>query len=203
MEFVIFPARPGLIDGQFTGRKDDVFEVVSESQIDIPGAEFEKIVVGSLTRFHYILDRKAVSAILEIDRYSLERRLFRGVIDAQKRTTIPSIMAVINATPDSFYAGSRVNANHRLVDTILDLKPDIIDIGGESTRPGSMAIDPDTEQKRLKPVIDYVSQVSDIPISLDSRNWRTVQEFLEQISYINDISGFTDEKMIHLASQAD
>ncbi len=108
-------------------------------------------------------------------------------------------MGILNATPDSFYAGSRILDKSR-IDSMLDEKPDIIDIGGESTRPGSLPVPPDIETERIRPVIDYIKSVSNIPVSIDSRNYDTIKAVISMdIDYINDISGFSDERMIKIA----
>jgi len=110
-------------------------------------------------------------------------------------------MGILNATPDSFYEKSRI-INNKIIDNMISQKPDIIDIGGESTRPGSSIINPDEEFNRIKPVIEYVKSVSKIPVSIDSRNPETIEKCLKyDIDYINDISGFKNNKMIKIASE--
>lgn len=112
----------------------------------------------------------------------------------------PKIMAVANITPDSFYAGSRIDVESGALQGIIDATPDIIDVGGESTRPGSMEISVSEEIGRLKPVMDYLGRNSGIPISLDTRHHEVLEEFAGQISYINDITGFRDKRMIGVAT---
>ncbi|WP_337860595.1 dihydropteroate synthase [Ferroplasma sp.] len=109
------------------------------------------------------------------------------------------IMGILNATPDSFFSGSRI-ADRKIIDSMLDSKPDIIDIGGESTRPGSVPVEPEKEFDRIKWVIEYVKSVSDIPISIDSRHLYTISKSMDyDIDYINDISGFSDPGMVDIA----
>ncbi len=111
------------------------------------------------------------------------------------------LMGILNATPDSFYPESRVK-NENIIDNMISQKPDIIDIGGESTRPGSQVINPDEEFKRIKPIIEYVKSTSKIPVSIDSRNAETIEKCLKyDIDYINDISGFKNKGMIKIASE--
>ncbi len=111
------------------------------------------------------------------------------------------LMGILNGTPDSFYSRSRVK-NETIIDNMISQKPDIIDIGGESTRPGSSVIAPDEEFERIKPVIEYVKSISKIPVSIDSRNPETVEKCLKyDIDYINDISGFKNKNMIKIASE--
>lgn len=114
------------------------------------------------------------------------------------RTT--KVMAITNATPDSFFPGSRIGRNLELLQKIIEASPDIIDVGGESTRPGSEEISISEETERLRPVIGYLEKNSNIPISLDTRHHEVLEEFGTSISYINDITGFVNPEMIKSAS---
>ncbi|AAT43136.1 dihydropteroate synthase [Picrophilus oshimae] len=116
-----------------------------------------------------------------------------------KRET--KIMGILNATPDSFFPGSRVGSDDKIYE-MLEEKPDIIDIGGESTRPGSSEVDPETEIKRLEGVLNILKSYN-IKISIDSRHYRVIEALLKRydIDYINDISGFIDKRMIKMASE--
>ncbi|MHB1649739.1 MAG: dihydropteroate synthase [Thermoplasmataceae archaeon] len=121
----------------------------------------------------------------------------------QKTDFSTKIMGVLNVTPDSFYPGSRIEShNISRIDRLLDEKPDIIDIGGESTRPGSSPVDPGKETARIYPVLEYVSNCSNIPISIDSRNPETISRCLDlRVDYINDITGFSNPGMVEIASE--
>ena len=133
-----------------------------------------------------------------------EEQISSMFFNANQRTDFSTkIMGVINATPDSFYHGSRIGSHDfSRVDKLLDEKPDILDIGGESTRPGSSPIDPEKETARIYPVLEYVSNCSSIPISIDSRNPETISRCLDfRVDYINDITGFSDPGMVHIASE--
>ncbi len=127
-----------------------------------------------------------------------EEYLSRKIADKLKNRN-SKIMGILNSTPDSFYSGSRVS-NFSNIDRIIDEKPDIIDIGGESTRPGSEPVPVEKEIARLEPVIEYVKSSTDIPVSIDTRNPETLKKMLKyDLDYINDISGFENKKMISLA----
>ena len=76
------------------------------------------------------------------------------------------VMGIVNATPDSFYAESRGGAERAL--QLIDEGADILDIGGESTRPGYTPVSIEDEIKRIVPVIEAVRKVSSIPISVDT-----------------------------------
>ena len=113
------------------------------------------------------------------------------------------IMGILNVTPDSFYDGGRYNLIELAVkraEEILKEGADIIDIGGESTRPGA---DPVTLQEELDRVIPVIEKLKGfpIPISIDTYKSEVAEEACKQgVSIINDISGLTaDEKMVEVA----
>ena len=77
------------------------------------------------------------------------------------------VMGILNATPDSFWSGSRGGLDRAM--TMIEQGADIIDIGGESTRPGSDYVSEEEEISRIVPVIKAIRKESDIPISVDTR----------------------------------
>lgn len=82
-----------------------------------------------------------------------------------------NIMAVINTTPDSFSDGGQFFKTEQAVQharLLIEQGADILDIGGESTRPGALAVSVDEEINRTIPVIQAIRQFSDIPISIDT-----------------------------------
>jgi len=76
------------------------------------------------------------------------------------------VMGIVNVTPDSFYAESRGGIERAL--KLIDEGADILDIGGESTRPGYTPVSAEEEIGRIMPVIEAVRKVSSIPISIDT-----------------------------------
>lgn len=101
-------------------------------------------------------------------------------------------MGILNATPDSFSDGGLFNspeaAAKRIEQMIAD-GADTIDVGGESTRPGSSAVDPDEEMRRVVPVIEAASKF-DIPISVDTTKASVARAAVSAgAEIINDISG--------------
>ena len=76
------------------------------------------------------------------------------------------VMGIVNATPDSFYSESRGGIDRAL--QLIDEGADILDIGGESTRPGYTPVSAEEEISRIVPVIEAVRKVSSIPISIDT-----------------------------------
>jgi dihydropteroate synthase len=116
-------------------------------------------------------------------------------------------MGILNVTPDSFSDGNRFLDPGLAVDRALemaDLGADIIDIGGESTRPGATPVDTCEELKRLLPVIELLAGKISCAISVDT--WKSAvarSAMAAGAEIINDISGFTfDPEMASLAAQA-
>lgn len=103
-------------------------------------------------------------------------------------------MGILNVTPDSFSDGGEFNIVDRAIAHALDmvkLGADIIDIGGESTRPGSTEVEISEEISRVVPVIKELSRVSDIPISLDTSKSQVGLKGLKAgANLINDVWGF-------------
>src|SRR5438132_3970214 len=104
----------------------------------------------------------------------------------------PGVMGVINVTPDSFSDGG-VNLDHaNAVEAALRMEKDgaaVIDIGGESTRPGSEPIAAQLDIDRVVPVSEHIRQRSDIPISIDTRKGAVAQEAIAAgADIINDVS---------------
>jgi len=120
---------------------------------------------------------------------------------------LPKIMGILNVTPDSFYDGGRYidfeSAKMRLHSMISD-GANIIDIGGESSRPGSLRISADEEMRRLKPIFDYIHQkeiYKEVEISVDTYKSSVARMSLERgATIINDITGLRyDKDMVYVA----
>ena len=103
------------------------------------------------------------------------------------------VMGIINVTPDSFYSGSRIQSIEEAVERAIqfeELGADIVDVGGESTRPGSDAVTEDEEIARVIPVIEGIRKRSNIAISVDTYKSDVASRALEcDVQIINDISG--------------
>lgn len=115
------------------------------------------------------------------------------------------IMGILNVTPDSFSDGGRYNTVERAVAQarrLVEDGADILDIGGESTRPGSAAVSLEEELERIIPVIEAVSRELDTPISVDTYKPEAAKLALEAgASIINDIWGFRrDRRMAEVAA---
>lgn len=118
----------------------------------------------------------------------------------------PRIMGILNTTPDSFLDGGKYASLEKAVKRAVQIYEEgasILDIGGESTRPGSNPITVREEIKRVEPILQYLyTHNYPLPISIDTRNPVTAQLALDLgVRYINDISGGIDPKMRKLAAQ--
>ncbi|MFH1045594.1 MAG: dihydropteroate synthase [Candidatus Omnitrophota bacterium] len=116
------------------------------------------------------------------------------------------IMAILNVTPDSFSHDGVYRDPLKAVEKALAMErdgADIIDVGGESTRPGAEAITVAEEQERVLPVVKQLAKVLKVPISIDTTHSQTAAAALgEGASIVNDISGLSfDYKMAKVVAQ--
>jgi dihydropteroate synthase len=119
---------------------------------------------------------------------------------------LPAVMAILNVTPDSFSDGGVHFDRTIAIDAALRMERNgaaVIDVGGESTRPGSNAVSIDEELERVIPVIEGIRQRSAIPISIDTRKARVAAAALEAgADVINDVSALRhDPEMRALAAK--
>jgi len=117
-------------------------------------------------------------------------------------------MGILNLTPDSF-SGDGIHGDvGRAVEQaekMIGEGADIIDVGGESTRPGAATVSIEEETKRVIPVVEKLSKVVSVPISIDTRKSEVAREALDKgASMINDITGLeSDIGMATLAARYD
>jgi dihydropteroate synthase len=125
-----------------------------------------------------------------------------GRIDFRRRT---AIMGVLNVTPDSFYDGGRRDANQAIADGVAmaGAGADIIDIGGESSRPGAQAVSEADELTRVLPVIEGLRKQIALPISIDTYKSAVARAALDSgADIVNDISALRfDPAMVGLIAQ--
>ncbi|MBN2190804.1 MAG: dihydropteroate synthase [Candidatus Aureabacteria bacterium] len=183
-----------------------------------PGEHSDIVLIGTLAQIkklpeklqkqdYFGLPRIAGLIRERISEKCPEAREFRF---GRKKITFekgPAVMGVLNVTPDSFYDGGRYFSVEAAVAHALKLAAegaDILDIGGESTRPGSKAVSPNEEISRIIPVIKKVRQRVAIPISVDTRRYKVAAAALKAgASIINDVSAMTfDKRMASLAAQS-
>ena len=118
---------------------------------------------------------------------------------------IPNILGVLNLTPDSFSDGGKFNTKKKGVEQAFRLfnsGANLIDIGGESTRPGSKKIKEDQEWNRIKSILKLVTEK--IPISLDTRKSKIMTKGINLgVKIINDVSGLNfDSKTIDVLKKS-
>jgi dihydropteroate synthase len=114
------------------------------------------------------------------------------------------IMGILNVTPDSFYDGGKyynLDDALRRMEKMITEGADIIDIGGESTRPGSVGVSEDEELRRTVPIIEQATKLFDVILSIDTTKSRVAKEALEAgVSIVNDISGIKFDPAIALVA---
>lgn len=118
-------------------------------------------------------------------------------LDIGKRTISTDkpafVMGIVNATPDSFFSKSR--GDYKLAMELIEQGADILDIGGESTRPGFTEVSAEEEIKRIVPLIKKIRQESNIPISVDTRKAEVLKAAVEAgADILNDVSAMEDDK---------
>lgn len=116
-------------------------------------------------------------------------------------------MGILNVTPDSFSDGGRwsqADAALAHAQRLIAEGADMIDVGGESTRPGSDAVSLEDELARVIPVIEALASQSSVPISVDTCKAEVARQALAAGAVIvNDISGLRDPAMVEVCAQSD
>jgi dihydropteroate synthase len=121
---------------------------------------------------------------------------------------LPVIMGIVNFTPDSFSDGGQFLDPDAAVQHALQLVDEgagILDVGGESTRPGAAVVSPEVELARVIPIIERLAKQTDVPISIDTTKAEVARRALDAGAVIvNDISGLTfDPAMPAVCSAAE
>lgn len=124
------------------------------------------------------------------------RREFDWVLGGGRRLALgpaPAIVGIVNVTPDSFSDGGQHVTPGAAVDharRLVDAGADVVDVGGESTRPGSDPVDEAEELGRVMPVIDRLAGKIEAPISIDTRRPRVAREAAAAgATIVNDVTG--------------
>ena len=116
----------------------------------------------------------------------------------------PCIMGILNLTPDSFSDGGLFIKKDNAIKHVTQMINDgaqIIDIGGESTRPGAEEVSIDEECRRVIPVIEAIREISDIPISIDTSKTEVMQQAISSgASMINDVNALRAAGAVELAA---
>ncbi|MFW6045293.1 MAG: dihydropteroate synthase [Natronomonas sp.] len=182
------------------------------SGIDAPARELlDVLLMGTLDAFESMLET------LEEDTSDLQpftdglRRRLGFDEEAEARSEYPwtdgtAVMGVLNVTPDSFHDGGRYEAIEEAIDRAEEMiaaGADVIDVGGESTRPGAEPVPVDAERRRVLPIIERLAD-SDTMVSIDTRKPAVAEAALDAgADILNDVSGLEDPAMRRLAAERD
>jgi len=189
------------LDGDVAVSKDVISKNQKASDCLIFGtiAQLEKLC-SKLKKQPFGLDK--IGAVIKdtLDNYQKENFTVtarRYLIRCHKKTRI---MGVLNVTPDSFSDGGRFYDLESAIEGGLSLAgegADIIDVGGESTRPGSRPVGSKEQIRRVVPVIKRLSKRVKIPLSIDTQRADVARAALDAgAAIVNDISGLTYDKKI-------
>lgn len=119
----------------------------------------------------------------------------------------PLVMGILNVTPDSFSDGGCYLAMDKIkqhVDSMVVDGADIIDIGGESTRPGALEVSLEAELERVMPVIEWVKQSYDVLVSVDTYKTEVMKASISQgVDLINDVNALQSEGAVEVLASSD
>ncbi len=188
--------------------KQDALSIGAE--LAVPGGvilcekpTYDCILIG--TRKHMeVLSKKELAQPFGLKTVATELKKFLFT-----KTYPTQIMGVINANDDSFFAGSRFNAEDAIkqINDMIDNGAGIIDIGAVSSRPGADEVSAEEELARIKPICDIIKSeklYEKATFSVDSYTPDVVEYALNRgFSLINDITGASDEAIINLAVKYD
>jgi len=118
----------------------------------------------------------------------------------------PRVMGIVNVTPDSFSDGGKYSSTDLAVAHALQLiaeGADILDIGGESTRPGAEPVSLQEELKRVIPVIDALTKVTTVPLSIDTYKPQVMQAAIQAgIDIVNDIRALQETNALEIVANS-
>lgn len=172
------------------------------------------LTMGTLAQHKKLIEKLSMMHYWNLDKIAkdIERCLFGRIPD---HIDLPSgkkikfdrtlIMGIVNVTPDSFYAASRIKKDELLdrIARMIKEGVDIIDIGGESTRPGSDRIAEEEELNRVIPAVELVKKNFDVLVSVDTYKAKVAEEALKiGAEIVNDISALRfDPNMIEVVKK--
>ncbi len=179
------------LGGALAMRKEALEFTVRETDVVISGSRHTLGVLATRLRGEpFGLDGIASEIAASISTGARIMSWGSRTLDFTRKTYV---MGILNCTPDSFYAASRavtikdaLKAGREMIEAGVD----IIDVGGESTRPGSDPVAPEEEIRRVIPVVQSLRAESDVMISVDTRKKEVAERALDAgADFINDISG--------------
>ncbi len=150
--------------------------------------------------------RKILSKKESIQPFGLKK--LAAVLGEHKpvKKTFPTIMGVINANDDSFFAGSRFQGKDAMakIEQMIEEGADVIDVGGVSSRPGSLAVSEEDELARIKPVVDMIASgklTEKARFSIDSYAPKPIAYALERgFTIVNDITGLANDEVCKITA---
>jgi dihydropteroate synthase len=159
---------------------------ISFDQIEILTRNSKRKI--SINQIKYLPKILRAKINLDLKKIKLKKRNFSNL----NFKTIPNILGVLNLTPDSFSDGGKFNSKKKGINHAIELLnsgANLIDIGGESTRPGSKPIKENLEWQRINKILKLLLKKK-IPISLDTRKSKIMEKGINLgINLINDVSG--------------
>ena len=160
---------------------------ISFDQIEIITRKSKKKI--SINQIKYLSNDLKKKVYLDIKNIKSKKKNFSN-LEFKK---IPNLLGVLNLTPDSFSDGGKFNTKQRGINHAIKLYKegaDLVDVGGESTRPGSKAVNKEDEWKRINQILKSI--VKKIPISLDTRKSEIMKNGIQLgVKLINDVSGLS------------
>ena len=152
-------------------------------------------------------DGKEIADEIENSLKAYEKRDYDFKFRGRNMKLPVAVMGILNVTPDSFSDGgqyNRVDAAIQRAIQMVEEGADIIDIGGESSRPGSRRLNSAEELERIMPVLSGIKEVSDIPVSVDTYKPEVAEKALDKgAEIINDIYGLRKKGMAKVISDHD
>ncbi|KTG09905.1 dihydropteroate synthase [Haloprofundus marisrubri] len=181
------------------------------SGLDSDGELHDVVLSGTLAQFERLLDSLdghpyGLSDVAADLRERLELAKSDGSEGGEEYpwTESASVMGILNVTPDSFHDGGEffdADAAIERAQAMVDAGADIVDVGGESTRPGADPVSTEDEINRVVPVIEAISDL-DVAISVDTRRAEVGRAALDAgADILNDVTGLEDPEMRFLAAE--
>ncbi|WP_323173500.1 dihydropteroate synthase [Natrialba sp. PRR66] len=181
------------------------------SDAETAGRHVAMVLSGTSSQFRDLLDEltdadRGLAHVATQLRRTIDDDRVGDQADQYPWDRTPAVMGILNVTPDSFYDGGeydRVPDAVRRAREMIAAGADIIDVGGESTRPGAEPVSVAEEIDRVVPVIERIADL-DIPISVDTRKAAVADAALEAgADIVNDVSGLEDPEMRFVAADHD
>ncbi len=197
--------------GDVVTSRDSLMETGGKADVIIQGTvKSARSLIGKIKQQPFGL--KALSGDLEsyIDKLDESRKRGKLIIGKKEFNLNEDllVMGILNVTPDSFYDGGyyfEKDKACRRAETIVKEGAQIIDVGGMSTRPGSLPVNFEEEVERIIPVIEYISKNYDILVSADTYRSEVARRAIDAGAHIiNDISGLSmDSNMAKVIAEGD